>query len=151
MVGLYTLLVLSFENKLITGFVNSIFELQECNFGSAMMILLLAPLTWIFIPFQRPNLSAYLSISTLKSRTYPCVQQELSSSPTSSLSFLLSSSSTVWYPSIAHGRHPISCTSPTWPTWALHWKVKIKCLGIWIGNGNMVLKDIHGHLASLCG
>lgn len=62
MVGLYTLLVLSFENKLITGFVNSIFELQECNFGSAMMILLLAPLTWIFIPFQRPNLSAYLSI-----------------------------------------------------------------------------------------
>ncbi|KIR96365.1 hypothetical protein L804_06200 [Cryptococcus deuterogattii 2001/935-1] len=35
----------------------NIFELQECDFESVMMIILmLAPLTWIFMPFQRPNI-----------------------------------------------------------------------------------------------
>lgn len=46
------------KKKTDYGVVNSIFELQECNFGSAMMIFLLAPLTWIFIPFQSLNISA---------------------------------------------------------------------------------------------
>ncbi|ODN80677.1 hypothetical protein L202_02851 [Cryptococcus amylolentus CBS 6039] len=32
-----------------------IFELQECNLGSAIMILMLAPLTWILTPLLRPS------------------------------------------------------------------------------------------------
>ncbi|KAL0242359.1 hypothetical protein I308_105988 [Cryptococcus tetragattii IND107] len=38
-----------------------IFELQECDFESVMMIILmLAPLTWIFMPFQRPNIKTLI-------------------------------------------------------------------------------------------
>ncbi|WVQ83626.1 hypothetical protein IAT38_005767 [Cryptococcus sp. DSM 104549] len=37
-----------------------IFELQELDLGSVLMILMLGPLTWLLIPFQRPNLKTLL-------------------------------------------------------------------------------------------